>query len=131
MRDKSLAEHIGEMGHQWARQAHAAWFAARDPQVPLLARWLAVAVAAYALSPIDLIPDFIPILGWIDDLIIVPIGLWAVRRLIPPAIWAACCARADAAMQRPSSRAGMMMVFGIWAAALFLLYWAVRTSPSH
>lgn len=131
MRDTSLAERIQEMGRRWAVQAHSAWIAARDPQVPLIARALAVIVAAYALSPIDLVPDFIPIFGWIDDLIIVPLGLWAVRKLVPPAIWARCHAEAEAAMDRPSSRAGMMMILAIWAAALYLLYWAVRVGPLH
>lgn len=131
MRDTSLAERIQEMGRRWAVQAHSAWIAARDPQVPLIARALAVMVAAYALSPIDLVPDFIPIFGWIDDLIIVPLGLWAVRKLVPPAIWARCHAEAEAAMDRPSSRAGMMMILAIWAAALYLLYWAVRVGPLH
>lgn len=131
MRDTSLAERIQEMGRRWAVQAHSAWIAARDPQVPLISRALAVMVAAYALSPIDLVPDFIPIFGWIDDLIIVPLGLWAVRKLVPPAIWARCHAEAEAAMDRPSSRAGMTMILAIWAAALYLLYWAVRVGPLH
>lgn len=131
MRDKSLAQRLGELGQQLAVQAHSAWIAARDPQVPLIARFLAVAVAAYALSPIDLIPDFIPIFGWLDDLIIVPIGLWAVRKLIPPAIWARCHAEAEAAMERPSSRMGLVIILVLWAAGLYLLYWAVRIAPLH
>jgi uncharacterized membrane protein YkvA (DUF1232 family) len=131
MRGKSLAEKIGELGHRWAVDAHAAWIAARDPDVPMLARFIAIAVAAYALSPIDLVPDFIPVLGWIDDLIIVPIGLWAARKLIPDALWQKCHAQAAAAMERPSSRAGMMFILALWAAALFLIYWSVRTAPQH
>jgi uncharacterized membrane protein YkvA (DUF1232 family) len=131
MRDKSLAQKIGELGHRLAVQAHSAWIAARDPQVPLIARFLAIFVAAYALSPIDLVPDFIPIFGWIDDLIIVPIGLWAVRKLVPSDIWARCQAEAESAMERPSSRAGMVMILVIWAAALYLLYWAVKIAPLH
>lgn len=61
------------------------WLAARDPQVPIAAKLIAGAVAAYALSPIDLIPDFIPVLGFLDDLIIVPLGILAARALIPAA----------------------------------------------
>lgn len=131
MRDTSLAERIGQLGQAWAVQAHCAWIAARDPQVPLAARWLAIAVAAYALSPIDLIPDFIPILGWIDDLIIIPIGLWAVRKMVPEDVWARCHAEAEAAMKRPSSRAGMWLILAIWAGTLYLLYWTVRIAPLH
>lgn len=131
MRGKSLTEKIGDLGKRLAVEAHAAWIAARDPQVPLLARFIAISVAAYALSPIDLVPDFIPILGWIDDLLIVPLGLWAARQLIPRAIWARCHAEAAAAQQRPSSRIGMMIILALWATALFLLYWSVRTAPMH
>lgn len=131
MRGKSLTEKIGELGQRWAVDAHAAWIAARDRDVPWLARFIAIGVAAYALSPIDLIPDFIPVLGWLDDLIIVPLGLWAVRRLIPAPLWQRCHAKAAAAMERPSSRAGMAFILAIWAGGLFLLYWMVRTAPMH
>lgn len=131
MTGKSLSERIGDLGHRLAVEAHAAWLAARDPRVPKLARLLAVAVAAYALSPIDLIPDFIPVLGWLDDLIIVPLGLWAVRRLIPDPLWAELHTAADAASARPSSRAGMAFILLLWAGLLYLVYWAVRTSPMH
>ena len=131
MPGKSLSERIADLGHRLAVEAHAAWLAARDPRVPGLARVLAVAVAAYALSPIDLIPDFIPVLGWIDDLILVPLGLWAVRRLIPDPLWADLHAAAEAASERPSSHAGMIAILLIWAALLTIVYWSVRTSPWH
>jgi len=131
MTGKSLSERIGDLGHRLAVEAHAAWLAARDPRVPMLARILAIAVAAYALSPIDLIPDFIPVLGWLDDLLIVPLGLWVVRRLIPDPLWAELHAAAETASERPSSRAGMAFILLLWAGLLYLVYWAVRTSPWH
>jgi len=131
MTGKSLSERIGDLGHRLAVEAHAAWLAARDPRVPWLARFLAVAVAAYALSPIDLIPDFIPILGWLDDLIIVPLGLWAVRRLIADPLWAELHSAAEAASERPSSRTGMIFILLLWAGLLYLVYWSVRISPWH
>src|SRR3546814_393493 len=131
MAGKSLSERIGDLGHRLAVEAHAAWLAARDPRVLWFARILAVAVAAYALSPIDLIPDFIPVLGWLDDLILVPVGIWAVRRLIPDSLWAEFHAAAQAARNRPSSRAGMIAILLIWALLLYILYWSVRTSPWH
>ena len=131
MTGKSLSERIGDLGHRLAVEAHAAWLAARDPRVPWLARVLAIAVAAYALSPIDLIPDFIPILGWLDDLLIVPHGLSVVRRLIPDPLWTELHAAADAASERPSSRAGLAFILLLWAMLLYLVYWAVRTSPWH
>jgi uncharacterized membrane protein YkvA (DUF1232 family) len=131
MTGKSLSERIGDLGHRLAVEAHAAWLAARDPRVPMLARILAVAVAAYALSPIDLIPDFIPVLGWLDDLVIVPLGLLVIRRLIPAALWSELHAAAEAASARPSSRAGMIFILLLWAGLLYIVYWSVRTSPWH
>ncbi|MBA4752120.1 MAG: DUF1232 domain-containing protein [Sphingopyxis sp.] len=131
MTGKSLSERIGDLGHRLAVEAHAAWLAARDPRVRWLARLLAIAVAAYALSPIDLIPDFIPILGWLDDLLIVPLGLWVVRRLIADPLWAELHAAAEAASTRPSSRAGMAFILLLWAWLLYIIYWSVRTSPWH
>ncbi|NTS32253.1 DUF1232 domain-containing protein [Phyllobacterium sp. BT25] len=74
----------------WARRIKrdivALWIAARDPRTPLLAKFVAGAVAAYALSPIDLIPDFIPVLGYLNDLLIVPAGILIAVALIPPAL---------------------------------------------
>jgi uncharacterized membrane protein YkvA (DUF1232 family) len=131
MSGKSLSERIADLGRRLAVEAHAAWLAARDPRVPWFVRLLAVAVAAYALSPIDLIPDFIPVLGWIDDLIILPLGLLAVRRLIAAPLWAELQATAQAASERPSSRAGMVVILLLWAVLLTIVYWAVRTSPLH
>ncbi|MBW8297477.1 YkvA family protein [Sphingopyxis sp.] len=131
MTGKSLSERIGDLGHRLAVEAHAAWLAARDPRVPVLARFLAIAVAAYALSPIDLIPDFIPVLGWLDDLLIVPLGLWAVRRLIRGPLWSELHAAAEAASERPSSRVGMAAILLLWAGLLYVAYWSVRTSSWH
>src|SRR5881392_2192541 len=99
----------------WARAIRrdvvAVWLAARDPRVPWYAKAVAGAVAAYALSPIDLIPDFIPVVGYLDDLIIVPLGILLAIRLIPPAIMdehrRAACERQNA---RPTSRAGAIAI---------------------
>lgn len=131
MTGKSLSERIGDFGHRLAVEAHAAWLAARDPRVPWFARILAVAVAAYALSPIDLIPDFIPVLGWIDDLVIVPLGLLVVRRSIPAPLWTELHAAAETASERPSSRVGMAFILLLWAGLLYIVYWSVQTSPWH
>jgi uncharacterized membrane protein YkvA (DUF1232 family) len=102
----------------WARtlrrDAHAVYLASRDPRVPWHAKLLAVAVAGYALSPIDLIPDFIPVIGYLDDLIIVPLGIWLVVSLVPGDVMAECRARADAAGMRPASRAGMIAIIAVW-----------------
>jgi uncharacterized membrane protein YkvA (DUF1232 family) len=106
------------------RDAHAVWLAARHPGTPWYVKALAVAVAAYALSPIDLIPDFVPVLGYLDDLVIVPLGILLVRRLVPAEVLAECRAAAEAAEQRPRSRAGAVAIILLWiGAALLLLWW--------
>src|SRR2546429_6324615 len=92
---------------QWARLAgrdvYAVYRAARDPRVPWYAKALALAVAAYALSPIDLIPDFIPVLGYLDDLIIVPLGILVVVKLVPEGLMAEFRAQAARQEGRPRS----------------------------
>ncbi len=113
--------------HRLRVEAHAVWLAARDPRTPWAARLVGLAVAAYALSPIDLVPDFVPVLGLIDDAIIVPAGLWLFRRLIPPALLAEHRAAAEAAAQRPRSKAGAVVIVAIWIAlalvTLSILRW--------
>jgi uncharacterized membrane protein YkvA (DUF1232 family) len=103
---------------QWARlikrDAHALYLAARDPRVPWYAKAVAIGVAAYALSPIDLIPDFIPVLGYLDDLIIVPVGIALVVRMIPPQIMAEHRTLADAAQERPVSRIAAGLIAAAW-----------------
>lgn len=98
--------------------------AARHPRVPWLARFLAVTVLAYAASPIDLIPDFIPVLGLLDDLILVPFGLWLVWCLIPPALWAECQARAatEVGTLGPNRIAAACIVM-LWLAAAAAAVW--------
>src|SRR3954453_16910925 len=112
---------------QWARlirrDAHALYLAARDPRVPWFAKVVAIAVAAYALSPIDLVPDFIPVLGYLDDLIIVPLGIALVVRMIPPNLMAEHRSLADAAQHRPVSRAAATIIVMVWIAALALAAW--------
>jgi uncharacterized membrane protein YkvA (DUF1232 family) len=111
----------------WARtikrDAHAVYLAARDPRVPWYAKALALAVAGYALSPIDLIPDFIPVLGYLDDLILVPLGIWAVVKLIPARIMAEHREAAALAAERPVSRTAAIMIALIWAASIALTGW--------
>jgi uncharacterized membrane protein YkvA (DUF1232 family) len=111
----------------WARNlrrdSHAIYLASRDPRVPWYAKALAVAVAAYALSPIDLIPDFIPVVGYLDDLVIVPLGIWLVVSLIPDEVMAECRTRADEIAQRPVSRTGMIAITVVWIVAAAILGW--------
>lgn len=115
-----------EQAKLWARSVKrdvvALWLAARDPRVPWYAKAVAGMVAAYALSPIDLIPDFIPVLGYLDDLLIVPLGILLAVRLIPPPLMAELRQRA-ADRSKPTSRAGLVAVILIWAAAIALVAW--------
>ncbi len=114
---------------QWARtlerDAVALWLAARDPRVPWYAKALAGAVAAYALSPIDLIPDFIPVFGYLDDLFIVPAGIRATVCLIPAPLMTEFRAEAAKRVDRPSSRAGIAVIVAIWIVVLSLAAWWV------
>ena len=117
---------------QWARaitrDVHALYLAAGDARVPWYAKVLAGAVAAYALSPIDLIPDFIPVLGYLDDLLIVPAGVLLVVALIPPGIMAEHRAAADAARAKPRSTSGAVAIIAIWAALTVLFCWLAYRS---
>lgn len=112
---------------RWARglkrDVHAIWLAARHPRTPRGAKLLALAVAAYALSPIDLIPDFIPVLGYLDDLLVVPLGILLVTRMLPADVLAECRAAAEAAGRRPRSLAGAAAIVALWLAAAVLLAW--------
>lgn len=112
---------------EWARSLKrdvvALWIAARDPRVPWYAKALSGAVAAYALSPIDLIPDFIPVLGYLDDLLIVPAGIWLVVRMIPPPLMVEFRAEADCRVKRPTSYAAAALIVSLWIAALAATAW--------
>lgn len=112
----------------WARglkaDVIALWIAARDRRTPPGAKLLAAAVAAYALSPIDLIPDFVPVLGYLDDLLVVPLGIWLAVRMIPPALMAEFRARARSS-GRPPGRAGAVAVVTIWIAGAAFGGWMI------
>ncbi|HEY6897850.1 MAG TPA: YkvA family protein [Rhodocyclaceae bacterium] len=103
------------------RQSLVVYFAARHPALPWPVRLLALAVAAYALSPIDLIPDFIPVIGYLDDLIIVPLGIALVLRLTPPEVLAEAHRQADAAAEKPVSRIAAAFIVVLWIASAIWL----------
>lgn len=113
---------------QWARHIKrdtlTAYFAARDPRTPWFARALALVVAAYALSPIDLIPDFIPVLGYLDDLLLVPLGLMLVIRLLPLNVLAESREKANALLSCPTSYIAAALMLGVWLICIAgLAYW--------
>jgi uncharacterized membrane protein YkvA (DUF1232 family) len=93
----------------------------RNPRVPWYTKAVGACVVAYALSPIDFIPDFVPVLGYVDDLVLVPLGLLLVLRLIPADVLAEHRMAASAIAERPISRAGAAVVIGIWIVAALLL----------
>jgi uncharacterized membrane protein YkvA (DUF1232 family) len=111
------------------RDTYALYLACRDPRVPWYAKALAAAVVAYALSPIDLIPDFVPVLGYLDDLLLVPLGLALALRLIPAPVMAECrreaTARLGAGGRRPYSRVGAVAIVVVWLLLAGLAGWLV------
>ncbi|MDQ0464273.1 uncharacterized membrane protein YkvA (DUF1232 family) [Caulobacter ginsengisoli] len=121
----SLLERLKAWARVLKRDVLALWIAARDRRTPWMAKVLAGAVAAYALSPIDLIPDFIPIVGYLDDVILLPAGIWLVVRMIPAPLMAEFREQAMR-HERPVSRAGLVAILILWfcaATAVGALAW--------
>lgn len=113
---------LKQWAHALKRDVVAVWLAARDPRVPWYAKAVAGAVAAYALSPIDLIPDFIPVLGYLDDLVIVPLGILLAVKLVPVELMTEF--RAEAILRsKPASRNGLILIAAIWTFAVVALIW--------
>jgi uncharacterized membrane protein YkvA (DUF1232 family) len=112
------------------RDVLALYLARRDPRVPWCAKALAIVTVAYALSPIDLIPDFIPIIGYLDDLILVPLAILLAVRLIPAPVIADLRSQAEQRLSRcpPTSRAAGLVIILVWAVALALVsMWLLST----
>ena len=107
----------------------ALWKLVRHPDTPRPARWIAIAVIAYAVSPIDLIPDFIPVLGLLDDLVIVPLGIALAVRLTPKPLWQQMLAEAERSADRlPRLWWGAAAVVLVWIGLIALVVWAVRSA---
>ena len=112
---------------QLRRHTLTVYYAARDPRTPLFVRMLAMLVAAYALSPIDLIPDFIPVLGYLDDLLLIPLGVALVVRLTPPAVLESAREQAEHAVSEPVSYAAAIAIGATWVLILgALAVWIVN-----
>jgi uncharacterized membrane protein YkvA (DUF1232 family) len=122
-----LQQKLRAWSERLRRELDAIWRAARDPRTPWYAKWLALAVVAYALSPIDLIPDFIPVLGYLDDLVLVPLGIWLVLRLIPSAVLAEHRAAARARVARPPGIAAAVAIIALWIGCALALVWWLRS----
>lgn len=116
----------------WARhlkkETHALYHAYRDPRVPWYAKLLAIFVVAHTLSPIDLIPDFIPVLGYLDDLIITPLGLALLLKMIPEEVMVEARRKAQISMDaKDPSRLGLIIVLAVWVlAVLLVVLWIVK-----
>lgn len=120
----SLLPSLRNAARRLKQEALTVYFVARDPRTPWALRLLALAVAAYAASPIDLIPDFIPVLGYVDDLLLLPLAVWLILRLAPAAVLDDSRARAARLAARPTSRAAALCIVALWLAALGGLgYW--------
>ena len=131
--DRNGTGHLARL-RRWARAVKqdvvVLYIAARDPRVPWHVKLAATAIAAYALSPIDLIPDFIPVLGYLDELILLPIAIALVIRMIPGPLMAEFRAEAQRRSERPVSRMAAAVFIGLWIAAAAFLLWAFWPTPA-
>ena len=114
---------------RWARrlkvEVHALYLAYKDPRVPWYARVFAAVVVGYAFSPIDLIPDPIPVLGYLDDLILIPLGVALAVRMIPPHVLAECREEARQMRDKPVSKGAAVVVVAVWVALAALAVWVL------
>jgi uncharacterized membrane protein YkvA (DUF1232 family) len=118
-----MMRRVKEWAHAIRRDVGAVWLAAHDTRTPWLAKIVAFCVAAYALSPIDLIPDFIPVLGYLDDLILVPLGVMLAVALLPEPLMREFRARAEEQAHAPQAKIGIALVILTWIAVAALLMW--------
>ena len=116
---------LKDWAHTLRVDAHAVWLAARDPRTPWYAKLLGVVIAAYALSPVDLIPDFIPVIGLLDDLVLIPAGIWLLLRLIPAAQMDEYRATAELASHQPVSWTAAVAITLVWLALGASLAWSL------
>ena len=128
MKRTMILDRLQDLAHTIKRDVVAPYLTARDPRVPWLAKVVAACVVAYALSPIDLIPDFIPVLGYLDDAILVPLGILLAVRLVPGDLMADLKLKADLHMTLPKSRAAAITVVVIWLAAAIAIGWWASTA---
>lgn len=122
----TILTRLKQNARRFKAETFALYLASRDPRTPWYAKLLIVIVVAYAFSPIDLIPDFVPVLGYLDDIILVPLGIALAIKLVPQAVLAESRARAQEAMQngKPVSRVAGVIIVIIWLllAALFVVW---------
>ncbi len=122
----TLVQTLKARARELRRETYVLYLAIRDPRTPWYAKAVAGAVVAYALSPIDLIPDFIPVIGYLDDLIVVPLGIALAVKLIPAPVMADCRTQALATDRLPVSRTGAAVIIALWLAAAVLAFLVLR-----
>jgi uncharacterized membrane protein YkvA (DUF1232 family) len=119
----AMLENLRDQVRHLKTETYVLYLAARHPRTPWYAKLFVAGVVAYAFSPIDLIPDFVPVFGYLDDLVVIPLGIAVAIKLVPPRVLAECRARAQgaAANGKPVSRMAAAVIVGIWLllAALF------------
>ncbi|RTZ44699.1 DUF1232 domain-containing protein [Candidimonas sp. SYP-B2681] len=129
----SISDNLKAWAKRIKRDGVTLWFAGKNRRTPWYAKALGVFVVAYALSPIDLIPDFIPVLGYVDDVLLLPGLIWLTIRLLPPEVLAECRAQADEWMQakgsKPSSRAGVVLIMALWLATGVAAWFWLKSRP--
>ena len=126
----TLLEDLKQRAHRLKADIYALYLAARHPGTPWYAKLLVAGIVAYALSPIDLIPDFIPVLGYLDEVILLPMGIALAIRMIPAPVLAECRQRADEAMSKgqPVSYLAAVVIVAVWIVLTTLLgLWAYAT----
>ena len=119
----ALTERLKSWASGIKRDLTTLWLAARSDRVPWYAKAMAAATVTYALSPIDLVPDFIPVLGYLDDIVIVPLGIILTIRMIPADVLADLRQEAQTSGRLPASRLGLAVVIAIWLAVAGALAW--------
>jgi len=126
----ALSDTLRSWARRIKRDGVTLWFACKNPGIPLLPKLLCMFVVAYALSPIDLVPDFIPVLGYVDDVLLLPGLIWLAVRLIPNSVLVASRAQADAWLEekrkKPTSRWGVALVLSVWLAIAYGAWLTLR-----
>ena len=120
---------LKQFARKLKQEIYIIYLASKDPRIPWYVRLLAAIVAAYAFSPIDLIPDPIPVLGYLDDLILIPLGIWLVVKLIPPSILSECREKAEAAkfQNKPTNWIAAAIILALWLAiGVLIVLWLRR-----
>src|SRR3712207_2177887 len=130
---KQLSEKLRAWARSIKRDGVTLWFAYRNPHTPMLAKAMSLLVVAYALSPIDLVPDFIPVLGYLDDVIVLPILIWLTVKFVPDHVLEESRVQAEEWMERegrkPRSSLGIAFVISVWVAVCWVI-WHYLVAPN-